>query len=612
MRAEDKLADDTPAEDAPKATGDDAGSDDGASRMRGGEERDPLGRTEAADVSVPFPERPLPGWQVLVMASEAYPEMERLVMSAREELLIGLHVFQGDTKLHSKEALEAGHAVWSDLLCDAMERGVSVRILLTDFDPAGIPELHVTAWRRVKELLESMRGHIERMPELFELQVVLPAGRVGVAQRRLFWPPLYVFLRSWVDGNRDDVPHSPGWWKNLVSLDEVPFRVRFNPPKLLSSTTLHQKFIVADGRSAVIGGLDVDERRYDDPKHARDAPETWHDVTLRVEGPVAGDIATHFRECWDRNLATGHSLLEEYIEHHGLVGARARPFDAPPREAPSPERVTEPSVRLVRTLSQEDTHPFALGPKPEITEIEEAYVEAIGEARSLIYIESQYLRARAIREALVEAGEREKGLGLVIVLPGAPEDIAYEGRAGSVQRYGEWLQSRVVHALRKTFGERVGLYAVVQDRERDEQGERDALYGRGMVYVHSKIMTVDDRLAIVGSANLNGRSMRWDTELCVRVRSTEFATDLKRRLFEIHLGPDGAALADERDGLKVARAWRANAEARAMLWEERFAQGPTGDDNDRARARRGGVVPFPERKMHRFSKRSVFIPEDMV
>ena len=554
-----------------------------------------------ADVSTPFPERPLPDWKVLVTAAEAYPEMERLVMSAERELFLGLHVFQGDTALRSEEALAAGHEVWSDLLRAAMERGVSVRILLTDFDPAGIPALHVTAWRRVKELLESMREHIERMPDLFELQVVLPAGQVGIVQRRVFWPPLYLFLRRWAEDHPDEVPFAPGWWSNLTDPSEPPFRVRPMPPKLLSSATLHQKFLVADAERGVIGGLDIDERRYDDPKHRRDAPETWHDVTLRVDGPIAGDLAAHFRECWDRNLVSGTTLLPDYIERHGLTGARATPFDAPPREARADEGGErgeggeEASIRLLRTVSRHDPSPVALGPREEITEIEEAYVEAIGEARSLIYIESQYLRAGPVREALVRAGEREKGLGLIIVLPGAPEDVAYEGRAGSIQRYGEWLQSRFVHALRKVYGDRFALSAIVHERERTEMAERDAIFGRGMVYVHSKLMTVDDRTAIVGSANLNGRSMRWDTELCVRVRGRAFVNDLKQRLFDVHLLDAAKGLAEEADGLKVVRAWRSDAEERAV-------RGRT----------EGGAVPFPERKMHRFSKRSLFIPENMV
>ena len=568
----------------------------GDAQMRGGAERGTPGNEEAEDVTAPFPERPFPDWKVLVMASEAYPEMERLVMSARDELFMGLHVFQGDTAVRSDEAKGKGFEVWSDMLRGAMDRGVTVRILLTDFDPAGIPELHVTAWRRVKELLESMREHIERLPELFELQVVLPAGRVGLAQRAIFWPAVYANLRKWINEHTDEALYAPGWWSNLVDLDESPPRTRFNPPKILSSTTLHQKFIVADGERGVIGGLDVDERRYDDPKHRRDAPETWHDVTLRVDGPIARDLRTHFTECWDRNLATGHSLLEDYIERHGLVGAKAQPFGAPPRpasKAPPMERVDPPSARLIRTMSRQSSDVSALGPDPQITEIEEAYVEAIGQAKQLIYIESQYLRARAIREALVEAGKREPNLAVIVVLPGAPEDVAYYGQAGSVQRYGEYLQSRVVTVLRETYGERLGLYAIVQDEAREAKGHRDALYGRGMVYVHAKVMTVDEHTAIVGSANINGRSMQWDTELCLLIRSESFVRELKRRLFEGHV--DSPHLADERNGLVVARTWRSNAEARAA------------DPNAT-----GGAVPFPERELHRFSKRSLFIPENMV
>ena len=578
----------------------------GSREMREGDERDPHGRTECEDVTAPFPERPFPEWKVLVMASEAYPEMERVVMSARRELLLGLHVFQGDTALRSDEARAAGHEVWSDLLRDAMDRGVKVRVLLTDFDPAGIPALHVTAWRRVKELLESMRSHIDVMPELFELQVVLPAGRVGRVQRDLLWPAVYLALRQWLAENADDAAFAPGWWSNISNLGEHPVQAAFSPPKILSSTTLHQKFIVADGERGVIGGLDIDERRYDDPKHRRDAPETWHDVTLRVDGPVAKDLERHFKECWDRNLATGTSMLEDYIEHHDLVGARAQPFEVGPR----PRRgepcedlaaaigadgrpVDEPSVRLLRTMSQADDDPMSLGPKAEIGEIEAAYILEISRAKRLIYIESQYLRSRAIREALAEVGRREPELAVVMLLPGAPEDVAYWGQAGAVQRYGDYLQSRIVTVLRETMGDRFQMYSLVQDQEREEEFERDALFGRGMVYVHAKVMTVDDHTAIVGSANLNGRSMQWDTELCVRVRSRAFVADLKRRLWSSHI--DRPDLADETDGLRVARSWRSAAEARAA------DPGATG-----------GAVPFPEREMHRFSKRSLFIPENMV
>ena len=59
-----------------------------------------------------------------------------------------------------------------------------------------------------------------------------------------------------------------------------------------------------------------------------------------------------------------------------------------------------------------------------------------------------------------------------------------------------------------------------------------------MVYVHSKLLIVDDRVAVVGSANVNDRSMRGDrdTELGVVVDAPESVKKLRTRLWRAHLG----------------------------------------------------------------------------
>ncbi|MFU1682449.1 phospholipase D-like domain-containing protein [Phaeobacter piscinae] len=35
--------------------------------------------------------------------------------------------------------------------------------------------------------------------------------------------------------------------------------------------------------------------------------------------------------------------------------------------------------------------------------------------------------------------------------------------------------------------------------------------------MHSKVLIADDNFAMIGSANMNGRSMRWDTEVALRI-----------------------------------------------------------------------------------------------
>lgn len=74
-----------------------------------------------------------------------------------------------------------------------------------------------------------------------------------------------------------------------------------------------------------------------------------------------------------------------------------------------------------------------------------------------------------------------------------------------------------------------------------------------LVYVHSKLMIVDDDTVIIGSANINDRSMNGtrDSEMAVIVEDTQkfpvkmsgkdhmagrFASSLRRTLFREHLG----------------------------------------------------------------------------
>ncbi|RDB28300.1 Phospholipase D1 [Hypsizygus marmoreus] len=85
-----------------------------------------------------------------------------------------------------------------------------------------------------------------------------------------------------------------------------------------------------------------------------------------------------------------------------------------------------------------------------------------------------------------------------------------------------------------------------------EQEELDA-YVSELLYIHSKLMIVDDRRVIMGSANINDRSQKGDgdSEICLVVEDNEtidsmmdgqpfqaarFAATLRRKLFREHLG----------------------------------------------------------------------------
>jgi phospholipase D1/2 len=96
-----------------------------------------------------------------------------------------------------------------------------------------------------------------------------------------------------------------------------------------------------------------------------------------------------------------------------------------------------------------------------------------------------------------------------------------------------------------------------------EQEELDA-YVSELLYIHSKLMIVDDRRVIIGSANINDRSQKGDgdSEIALVIEDDDmidstmndqpyqvsrFATTLRRQLYREHLGLIEPQHCDSRD-----------------------------------------------------------------
>ncbi len=135
----------------------------------------------------------------------------------------------------------------------------------------------------------------------------------------------------------------------------------------------------------------------------------------------------------------------------------------------------------------------AYGAQPEAREIEALYLAAIAAARRTIYLESQYFSGHRIADALTARLREPDGPEIVIVNP---------------RRAEGWLEQKVMGAAR----------AVLLQRLRAADAHRRLRFctlvteRRGDIYVHAKVLVVDDRLLRVGSSNINNRSMGIDTE----------------------------------------------------------------------------------------------------
>ena len=491
----------------------------------------------------------------LITAAQAFPKMEEVVLGARDEVLASFRIFDARTPLRSDAARAAGLENWADLMARKVAEGVRVRILMADFDPVFAADLHRDAWASARALCKVL-GRQEQHDA--QVLVAWHGQEVGPFWKRVLSGQVATRLSALQQAQAPTAPQK----------EALGGRWTVRP------VSLHQKFLVADGEAAVIGGLDVNPRRWDDPDHQRDPEDTWHDISLHVTGRIAGDIRAHFCACWNDAL---NVPAQSFADTPAPM-----PADAPQRRSTGP--------RLVRTLSRPAGGWLRFGPAPAIREHEQLHLAAIASARDSIYIETQFLRHKPIARALARAAARAPHLQLILVLPTEPERVIFGGDDGPDARHAQALQIDCLDMLRQAFGQRLAVVSPVQPRAAAPGQNGDPVKGAGIVYLHAKVTLVDDRFGIVGSANLNGRSMLWDTEASV------LFTDA---------GRIGALRQDL--AAKWLRGWLQHGDdpRSAALWNGAARENAARDPS----AREGFVMPYPKARNRRFARRLPFLPD---
>ncbi|MCL3862905.1 phospholipase D family protein [Actinotalea sp. K2] len=312
----------------------------------------------------------------------------------------------------------------------------------------------------------------------------------------------------------------------------------------------HQKFFVlrhpgaAGDDIAFLGGIDPAHGRRDDADHRGDPQSVgysrwygdttaWHDVQIELQGPVVRDVEDVFRERWEDPAAL--SRLPWHVLPD-LVRRLDRDAGELPAPMPDPPAAGTCAVQLLRTYPNRwPGYPFA--PDGERS-VARGYAKALRRARSLVYVEDQYLWSTDVARVFADALDREPGLHLVVVVPRYPDQ---EGRLGrSAARLGH---AQALEMVLAAGGDRVQVLDV-----ENHLGEP--------VYVHAKVCVVDDVWATVGSDNFNRRSWTHDSELTAAVLDDErdgrapvdpaglgdgarvFARSLRLELWREHLDRD--------------------------------------------------------------------------
>ncbi|MCF6432687.1 phospholipase D-like domain-containing protein [Leisingera sp. MMG026] len=490
----------------------------------------------------PPPELRRGDFEVLITAEQAWPAFERAVLDARSEITASFRLFDFANRLLSPEALYTGET-WADLIVDALQRGVRVRLIVSDFDPVMAAPLHAAAQDTLKQAQEIAARLAPDQAARLSVSAVLHPARAGLLPRLAFSPFVMRKLRKLPRRLRP----------NAASRQAVP---------QLYPVSQHQKVAVIDREVLYIGGLDLNRRRYDTQEHDQPAHETWADVQLMLRGPEAAEAASH---------------LERFQDE---IALRKQPPDG---------------KHIRRTLSAPRRAGFwALSPRTVLKEIEEDHLEAFERARQLIYLETQYLRSSVIARGLADAARRNPDLSLILILPALPEEVAFDENRGLDARYGMALQAEALQEISAAFGARACIASPVQRRMAAREAP-SVLAGSPMIYLHSKVLLTDQDFAMVGSANLNGRSMRWDTEAALRITQQDRIRTLWHAL-TLHWWQEELPA----EALDPARA--------AAWWQNEIRRNKVR----RPEARRGLLVPHDPDRMSELRQHLPGATEDIV
>ena len=404
----------------------------------------------------------------------------------------------------------------------------------------------------------------------------------------------------------------------------------------------HEKILVVDHMVAFVGGIDLCFGRWDTPQHSlRDDRPTgfednspnkdpdnfqlwpgkdysnpkvqdffsldkpyeemydrarvprmpWHDISMQLVGQPARDLTRHFVQRWNY-------LLRQ------RKPSRPTPVLLPPPDFTDEELQSLGIDGTCEIQILRSSCAWSMG-TPYVVErsIMNAYLKAIETSEHFVYIENQFFITscewegtkieNSIGDALVEriirANKHDEDWRAIIVIPLMPGfQSSVDVQDGTSIRLIMQCQYRSMCRGDSSIFGRLRAQGIDPEdfiqfyglRNWGKIGPEDALVTE-QLYIHAKCMVVDDRIVIIGSANINERSMlgNRDSEVAAIVRDTDtvmstmagkpyrvgkFAHSLRLRLMREHLGMDvDGIMAEERK--QEMEAW----EKEMSQWSER-------------------------------------------
>lgn len=224
----------------------------------------------------------------------------------------------------------------------------------------------------------------------------------------------------------------------------------------------HTKMLIFDRESAFLGGMNIGREYYNE----------WHDLMVRVRGPIIEELHPGFEKAWRR----AHPLGDFAFLTFDL------PFLSKRHQQPVPPNAVP--LRVLRTnLLEGQREPLV------------AMLEAIRASQERIWIENEYITSDRIIDALI--GAKKRGVDVRVIIG----DLA-------IERIMDLANLREAGRLL-----RAGI----------------AVY-RHPLMTHMKVM-ICDQWATVGAANLDTNSLQVNHEINLSFSDPRAIRALEERVF---------------------------------------------------------------------------------
>lgn len=280
----------------------------------------------------------------------------------------------------------------------------------------------------------------------------------------------------------------------------------FSPIKPVLSTYQnnrdHRKICVIDGHTAFTGGVNL----ADEYINQRERFGHWKDTAICIKGPAVQSFTMMFLQMWDvteRTLTDGSRYVYRAAE-------RMAPAAVPGQAAPAPGQMTstaDPAYMIAEAAATAENgpqapeggfmQPYGDSPLDQENVGELVYIDILNRAKRYVHIMTPYLILDSeMVTALTFAAKR--GVEVIIIMPHVPD-------------------KKYAYLLARSYYE-----------ELIEAGVKIYEYTPG--FVHAKIFVSDDEKAVVGTINLDFRSLYLHFECGVLLYKAPVVLDVARDL----------------------------------------------------------------------------------